>query len=206
MALKILRNRTTFMKIRFKNTLQSFFVPIIILIVAPVAIYLLLGVQTWRDFLPNFLATMLGAIVGVPIAISINNQQETKREQVQKEKIIPILQEELLVNLGHLSGWQKSNSQKLEVVYTSIFLEDSAWSAFSDSGDLEFIKDVEILKKISHAYNTVRTVKELSERYMELIHLPDMKERELLQTPVAYLISKGIDTAIEDISTAIKSF
>lgn len=194
------------MKIRFKNILQIFLVPIILVIVAPVVIYLLLGAQTWQDFLPNFLATMLGAIVGIPIAIGINNQQETKKELAQKEKIIPILKEELFVNLGHLSSWQKSNSQKLETVYSSIFLEDSAWSAFSDSGELEFIKDVEVLKKISHAYNTVRTVKELSERYMELIHLPDIKERELLQTPVAYLISRGIDTAIEDISTAIKSF
>lgn len=194
------------MKIRFKNILQPFLVPIILVIVAPLAIYLLLGAQTWQDFLPNFLATMLGAIIGIPIAIGISNQQETKREQAQKEKIIPILKEELFVNLGHLSSWQKSNSQKLETVYSSIFLEDSAWSAFSDSGELEFIKDVEVLKKISHAYNTVRTVKELSERYMELIHLPDMKERDLLQTPVAYLISRGIDTAIEDISTAIKSF
>jgi hypothetical protein len=194
------------MKIRFKNILQSFLVPIVLVIVAPVAIYLLLGAQTWQDFLPNFLATMLGAIVGIPIAIGISNQQETKKEQAQKEKIIPILKEELFVNLGHLSNWQKSNSQKLETVYSSIFLEDSAWSAFSDSGELEFIKDVEVLKKISHAYNTVRTVKELSEKYMELIHLSDVKERELLQTPVAYLISRGIDTAIEDISTAIKSF
>jgi hypothetical protein len=193
------------MKTRFKDTLQVYLIPAIIVVAALVAVYLLLGARIWENFLPNFLATMLGAVVGIPIAIGINNQQETKNERLQKEKIIPILREELLVNLTQLSSWQKSNSQKLETVYTSIFLEDSAWSAFSDGGELAFIKDVDVIKKISHAYNTVRTVKQLSERYMELVHLSDQKERELLQTPVAYLISRGIDTAIEDVSLALKS-
>jgi hypothetical protein len=193
------------MKTRFKDALQVYLIPAIVVITALVAVYLLLGTQIWENFLPNFLATMLGAIVGIPIAIGIHNQQEAKKERLQKEKIIPILREELLVNLTQLSSWQKSKSQKLETVYTSIFLEDSAWAAISDSGELAFIKDVDILKKISHAYSTVRTVKQLSERYMDLVHLSDQKERELLQTPVAYLISRGIDTAIEDVSIALKS-
>lgn len=193
------------MKTRFEDTLQVYLIPAIVVVVALAAVYLLLGVKIWENFLPNFLATMLGAIVGIPIAIGINNQQEAKREKLQKERIIPILREELLVNLTQLSSWQKSNSQKLETVYSSIFLEDSAWTAFSDSGELAFIKDLELLRKISHAYSTLRTVKQLSERYMELVHLSDQKERELLQTPVAYLINRGIDTSIEDVSIALKS-
>jgi len=193
------------MKIGFKDTLQAYLIPTIVVAAALIAVYLLLGAKIWQDFLQNFLATMLGAIVGIPIAIGINNQQEAKKERLQKEKIVPLLREELLVNLGHLSSWQKSNTQKLETVYASIFLEDSAWAAFSDSGKLAFIKDLDLLLKISHAYNTVRIVKQLSERYMDLVHLSDQKEREILQTPVAYLISRGIDTAIEDVSIALKS-
>ena len=194
------------MKNLFKDMSKPFLIPIVIVIVATIAVNLLLGVKIWENFLPNFLATMLGAIVGIPIAFGINNQQEAIKEKLQKEKIIPILREELLVNLTHLSNWQKSNSQKLEIVYTGIFLEDSAWVAFSDSGELASIKDIDLLMNISHAYSTIRTVKQLSERYMELVHLYDQKEKELLQTPVAYLISKGIDTSIEDISIALKSF
>jgi hypothetical protein len=193
------------MKTSFKDTLQVYLVPAIVIVAVLVAVYLLLGTTIWENFLPDFLATMLGAIVGIPIAIGISNQQEAKKERLQKGKIIPILREESLVNLTQLSSWQKSNSQKLETVFTSIFLEDSSWKAFSDSGELAFIKDVDLLKKISHAYSTIRTVKQLSERYMELLHLSDQNERELLQTPVAFLIRRGIDTAIEDISIALKS-
>ena len=156
------------MKTRFKDTLQVYLIPAIVVVAALFAVYLLLGAKIWENFLPNFLATMLGAIVGIPIAIGINNRQEANKERLQKEKIIPILREELLVNLTQLSSWQKSNSQKLETVYTSIFLEDSAWAAFSDSGELAFIKDIDILKKISHAYSTVRTVKQLAGRWGQL--------------------------------------
>jgi hypothetical protein len=161
------------MKTRLRDALQAYLIPVIVVVAALVAVYMLLGVNVWENFLPNFLATMLGAIVGIPIAIGINNQQDAKKERLQKEKIIPILREELLVNLTHLSSWQKSNSQKLETVYTSIFLEESAWATFSDSGELAFVKDVKLLQKISHAYSTIRSVKQLSERYMELVHLPD---------------------------------
>ncbi|MBN2266891.1 MAG: hypothetical protein JW725_00930 [Candidatus Babeliaceae bacterium] len=193
------------MKLSFKDLLQVYLVPIIVVIAALIAVYLFLGSSTWQDFLPNFLATMLGAIVGIPIAISINNQQEAKKDRIQKDKIVPLLREELLVDFGHLASWQKSNFQKLETVYTGIFLEDSAWKAFSDSGELAFIKDPELLKKISHAYSSMSILKLLSERYMDLAHLPDQKERDLLQAPVAYLISKGIDSALEDVSAALKS-
>jgi len=193
------------MKTRFKDFLKDYLIPAIVVAAALVAVYLLLGTKIWENFLPNFLATMLGAIVGIPIAIGINDQQAAKKEKLQKEKIIPILREELLGNLIQLSSWQKSNSQKLETIYTSIFLEDSAWATFSDSGELAFIKDVKLLQKISHAYSTIRSVKLISERFIELVHLPDQKERELLQTPVSYLLSRGIDMAIEDVSIALKS-
>jgi hypothetical protein len=147
------------MKTGFKDILQPFLIPVIVVVGATIVVYLLLGTKTWENFFPNFLATLLGAIIGIPIAFGISNQQEATKENLQKEKIVPILREELMVDFVHLTSWQKSNIQKLEIVYNSIFLEDSAWSAFSDSGELAFIKDVEILKNISHAYGAVRIVK-----------------------------------------------
>ena len=95
------------MKTRLKDALQVYLIPAIVVVAALVAVYMLLGANVWENFLPNFLATMLGAIVGIPIAIGINNQQEAKKEKLQKEKIIPILREELLVNLTHLSELAK---------------------------------------------------------------------------------------------------
>jgi hypothetical protein len=193
------------MKLGFKKAFSVFLIPIIIVVIVMIAIYLFLGISIWQNFLSNFLATILGAIIGIPIAIGINNQQEAKNEKLRKEKIIPLLREELLVNLTQLSSWQKSDFQKIETVYTGIFLEDGAWVAFSDSEELAFIQDPTLLKQLSHAYGSIRIVKQLSERYMDLVHLSDQKEKELLLNLVAINISKGIDAAIEGVTSAVKA-
>jgi hypothetical protein len=179
-----------------------FFIPGVIVFAVVVAIYLILGAAVWQNFLGNFLATMLGAIVGIPIAIWLSNKQRHVEDSIQKAKIVPMLREELLVNMAHLSSWEKSNFQKMEIVYTGIFLEDDAWDALSASGQLAFIRDVNLLLKLGHAYNSIRIVKQLSERYMALIHLADQQERELLLGVVGPLLGKGIGVAIEDIRAA----
>jgi|GEM_PF-2837243 len=193
------------MKKDFKKTVFVFLVPIIIVLVLMLVIYRFLGSSIWQNFLSNFLATILGAIIGIPIAIGISNRQKTEDKKLQKGIIVPLLREELLVNLCHLSSWQKSDFQKMETVYAGIFLEDGAWDAFSDSGELAFIQDPSLLKHLSHAYGSIRLVRQLSERYMDLVHLADQKEKELLLNLIAVNLSKGIDAAIEDVNSALSA-
>ena len=144
------------MKEKILGFLQSFFLPIVVFGAILFALYRFLSPDTWQAFYPNFLSTMFGAMVGVPIAFWINRQVQASDEKLQRDKIIPKLREELFVNLGHLSSWQKSGMQKLETIYLGIFLEDSAWNAFSSSGQLSFIKDAKMLGDISHAYEGIR--------------------------------------------------
>jgi hypothetical protein len=190
-------------KAKLRESLQFFLLPVLVFGAVLFGLYRLLSTDTWQAFFANFLATMLGAIIGIPIAFWINRQVQEREERIQRDRIIPALREELFVNLGHLSSWQKSGMQKLETVYLGIFLEDSSWKAFSDSGQLSFIQDAEMLRKISHAYSGICILRELSERYIDLIHLPDKKERVILQAPVAILISRGIDDALDYLETAI---
>ena len=193
------------MKAKLREFFRPFLLPVLVFGAILFALYKLLSTDTWQAFFPNFLSTMLGAIIGIPIAFWINRQVQSSEEHIQRNRIIPALREELFVNFGHLSSWQKSGMQKLETVYLGVFLEDSAWKAFSNSGQLSFIKDAEMLEKISHAYEGIRILRELSERYIDLVQLPDQKERDFLQAPVAILISKGIDDALDYLETAIKA-
>lgn len=179
-----------------------FLIPGVLVFGVLVVVYLMVEATFWQSFFSNFLATMLGAIAGIPTAIWLSNQQRKKEDEAQKSRIIPLLQEELLVNTTHLSSWQKSDFQKLETLYTGIFLEDDIWSAFSASGELGFIHDPQLLKHLGHAYNSIRIVKSLSERYIKLVQLTDQNERELLLNVIGPLLAKGIDVAIEDIHTA----
>ena len=179
-----------------------FIIPGVLVFSVLVVIYLMVDVAFWQSFFSNFLATTLGAIIGIPTAIWLSNQQMKKEDAAQKSRIIPLLKEELLVNMVHLSSWQKSDFQNLETLHSDIFLEDDVWSAFSASGELGFIHDPQLLKNLGHAYNSIRIVKNLSERYIKLAQLTDQNKRELLINDIGPLLAKGVDEAIEDIRTA----
>jgi hypothetical protein len=193
----------TRMKKLSKRTKESvFLIPGVLVFGVLVVIYPMVEAAFWQSFFSNFLATMLGAVVGIPTAIWLSNQQRKMEDAAQKSRIIPLLQEELLVNTTHLSSWQKSDFQKLETLYTGIFLEDGIWSAFSASGELGFIHDPQLLKHLGHAYGSIRIVKNLSERYIKLTQLIDRNESELLLNVIGPLLAKGVGKAIEDIRTA----
>ena len=172
------------------------------MLIVIVVIYLVGGSVFWQNFFSNFLATLLGAIVGIPTAIWLSDKQRKLEDKAQSSRITPLLQEELRVNTTHLSSWQKSDFQKVETLYSGIFLEDGAWTAFSASGELAFIHDPQLLKKLGHAYNSIRIVRSLSERYVNLTQLSDQNEREFLVGIVGPLLAKGISVALEDIRTA----
>lgn len=170
-----------------------------------VFIYFTSGTPFWQSFFSNFLATLLGAIVGIPTAIWLSNLQHKKDDDAQRSRIVPVLQEELLVNMTQLSRLYESGFRKFETVYAGIFLEDDAWQAFTSNGELAFINDPNLLKKLSHAYNSVRVVQRLCERYIELANLTDPKDRQYLQNIIEPLLTKGVSVAIEDIETAFRA-
>lgn len=182
----------------------AFAIPASIALMIVLAIYVFLGGNTWQNFLPNFLATILGAIIGIPIAIGINNHLQQTAEKERWAKILPLLREELFVNLTQLSGWQKSQNPRIETVYTDTFLETGSWDVFSNNGALTSVRDPKLLNQLSRAYSSIRIVRQLTERYMDLVHLSHESERKLLLTLVEGLIRKGVDNAVEEISAALR--
>jgi hypothetical protein len=106
-----------------------------------------------QDFASNALATFLGAIVGIPIALWLSRYQEKAVERERKSKILHLLREELRENLSILSGWEKADYRKKNRDIHSIgpVLKDESWKAFSDGGDLEWIKDPTLLSNLADA-------------------------------------------------------
>jgi hypothetical protein len=111
-----------------------------------------------QNFLANWWATFLGVIIGIPIVLWTTKYQEVIVEKERKGKILRLLNEELLVNLGQLSGWQKSDIKNFEALTLGGMLKDDTWKAFSDGGELEWIKDPGLLSDLSWAYGSIRAV------------------------------------------------
>ena len=127
----------------------------------------------WQNFASNALATFLGAIVGIPIALWLSRHQEKIAKKERKSKILHLLREELFEDYTILSGWQKADVHEKNQDIHSIgpVLKDESWRAFSDGGELEWIKDPVLLSNLSDAYYHVRLIRQLSDRYLNIIYL-----------------------------------
>ena len=159
----------------------------------------------WKDFVSNAFSTFLGALVGIPIALGISGYQNKQQESERKHKILRILMQELMMNFGQLTRWDKSKNPLSITSELCVFLKTEYWKAFSDGGELQWIKDPVLLTDIAEAYNFIRMMKELSERYLDL---QQSSHHTAAKEPLAHiwkLLVKGIELTKLEISKATES-
>lgn len=112
--------------------------------------------------------------MGVFIALIFDKRREKSTEKKQKSKILKMLHDELVYNQKIIKVYSKKVEQS-DIVdirnYTWTLdanLKIEAWQSFSDSGDLQWINDPELLRKISDAYHFIGSVSTLSEKYFQI--------------------------------------
>ena len=123
-----------------------------------------------QDFFSNLLATYIGVIFGVSIGIWVSGYQENQLERIRKGRVLSLLQEELDHNYKELLKWREAGrGGDIEVGNIGTNLRYETWRAFSEGGELEWIKDANILYVLSIAYFQIGAVKTLSEKYFDMI-------------------------------------
>ena len=163
-------------------------------------------ISFWQNFVSNALATFLGAIIGIPIALGLSRHQEKTSEKERKTKILGLLREELLANLTQLSGWNKSKDKRAEAIIIGPFLRDESWKAFSDGGELEWIKNPKLISELANAYSYVRLMQQLSERYLSLLYMtPSDKTHPIAIDFIWAMVEKGINESTEMVMLALKA-
>ncbi|MBI5839507.1 MAG: hypothetical protein HZB19_05340 [Chloroflexi bacterium] len=162
------------------------------------------SLEFWQSFVSNALATFIGAGLGVLGALWVSNYQERKSEEERKKKILKQLFNELVLNLTHLSGFQKSQTRYKEALVLSALLRNESWKAFSDGGELEWIKDPSLLYNISEAYYAIRSVMSLSDKYCQVSMLETNPMSFWTSSNLASTIEYGVQYAIESLDLAFK--
>jgi len=165
----------------------------------------------------NLFATILGVVVGIPIAIELSRRQQAlenaitearknKEESQRREKILSLIRSELAVNRNDLKERTKNiqTGGKREVHVNT--LHDEMWEAFSDGGELHYINDPELLALIAGAYYEIQTIIHLERSFMEAIHFPGMKIKQDKYPQDYYLeyLSATDPVCLEAIDIAIK--
>lgn len=146
------------MKHFFKE--KPYFILLIGLFVVPViySISRATNQSYWDGAIGNWLATMLGIIGGIPIALEINRftvRQEDKKkleEAKQKNKdVLLLIKQELVFNLDRLKDRQLSPDALQRHPY-----QVDVWEAFSDSGEIRWISNTQVLNRIASAYSIIK--------------------------------------------------
>ena len=101
----------------------------------------------WISFSSGVLATLIGVIVGIPIAFLIDRRIRERRQNEDSFSILSALKDEISHNIGLLEQMQK------ELPTTVIFynLDLSVWEATS-SKMLDTIRNKELVRQISSVY------------------------------------------------------
>lgn len=123
----------------------------------------------WQNFGSNFLATIIGVALGIPIAFWINRRVETTNESERKEKILQVLSVELNENLRVVSEWQRAGKEDQEMTTIGARMSDEVWNTLSDGGELQWIKDPVLLSGLAFTYAEIKRIKYLSDKYLSLI-------------------------------------
>ena len=147
-----------------------------------VGVLIVLGVEwlatdSLRDnFLANFLATLAGVMFGVPIAVWLtvresNEDRKAARTEAADRRIevLTAVRRELIENQRTLVERRPDGARR---EFFIPFLMDEVWAAVSDGGQLQWVGDVEVLRRAARAYVFIRTIIYLERQVFELAHHP----------------------------------
>lgn len=122
-----------------------------------------------QDFGANWLATFLGIVIGVPLALWVNGYQEKNTEIGRKKKILSSLYNELEYCKLELDRLIDEEVIKTESGTLSSVLRNEIWNAYSDGGELEWIRDVSLLAQIADSYYSIRAISSLADKYYDSV-------------------------------------
>jgi hypothetical protein len=176
-----------------------------------------------QNIMANWLATMIGAGVGVLIGLEVYRWQQSREQETAREET----REKENAILNALLSELRENDKKLEVrrhktpveraLEPRLRLKDELWRALSDAGELKRITDLAVLESAATAYHCVRAAVFIEEEFVRQTgvlsvwvdtgHAPDVGDAlksELLEADrdLGQAIEGAIDAIVKGLEMA----
>jgi hypothetical protein len=126
----------------------------------------------WQGFVGNLFATVIGVIIGIPIAFWINRRAEIAIEVEKTDKVIKLLGMELHENYCHIIDVRNpitNDETIIELATLGPTLKDELWSTFSDGGELQWVKRPAVIGAFAQIYGEIKTIKYLADKCFKYI-------------------------------------
>lgn len=174
-----------------------------------VAVMILWGLYAFgpdflQDFGANWLATFLGLMMGIPLALWLSNYQEKSTEKEKKYKILASLKDELSYSVHELGRMLDDQVLKRESGVLSSLLRNELWRAYSDGGELQWIKDVDLLAQIADSYYCIRAIMDLSDRYYDSVQYATEEASPARIGEVFQTLKLAVDVGLRSIEDTIR--
>lgn len=122
----------------------------------------------------NFLATIGGVIIGIPIALWLNREQLRREDLKRKEaankrskELLNLLKVELKSNLSIIP--KRKGIPEMSQAFP---FKTELWNSFSLSGELKWIPTQQLVADLSAAYHLIKHIRKLEEIGIEIINRP----------------------------------
>jgi len=99
------------------------------------------------DFFSNLFATLIGVLIGIPVALWVDRLTSSSHQRAQAKRILTAISDELTHNLGLLK--QMRNELQKNVIFYNLDL--SAWLATTSRG-LESLRNYDLVRQVSSLY------------------------------------------------------
>ncbi|MFM9913878.1 MAG: hypothetical protein ACKVN9_10130 [Methylophilaceae bacterium] len=164
-------------------------------------------IQYWDGAVGNWLATLLGIVAGVPVALFLDRRRAAseisgKEQEVQRVRrdMLTLLQAELGDAATRLAARvELKDSIPIDPMKMSI------WDAMRDSGNLTHISEPELISAIADAYRTIAVISDREKHIMQVsygatVRFPDgetagmklLRETAEFYLPAAHNIEKAM--------------
>ena len=167
--------------------------PVAWLIVAGIALWSLLyfiahfGSQAFvESAMGNLFATILGVLVGLPIALQVSRYQQSAAQAAafleksseiaaRRRKVLKLLREELQKNIDGLQERVAPITGGGKRLVFTHSLRNQLWVAFTDGGELQYLDDPGLLATLAEAYHEVAYCILLEHKFFDATHYSGMR-------------------------------
>jgi len=128
-----------------------------------------------RDYLSSVVTTTIGVVIGIPVALAINDyqrklQSEEASRQLENERLnrkillLQYISEELELNKFLLED-SIEKQRSIKNYTTRAGMKSDLWLSLLSSGDLKYIDGAEILSSLSLSYFFINRIRDLEKVY-----------------------------------------
>lgn len=149
----------------------------------------------------NLFATLLGVLIAIPIALQVAAIEQRGSEQAaqraasaharsRKQSMLAQLRRELASATAQVNECRipmKTGGQR-DIITNPLRYE--LWAAYSDSGDLQYVDNPDLLASLAEAFHRVKATARMERLLVEMVHFPGLRmanSRSLDKTILEYI-------------------